>query len=463
MRVHTSGPVTAVLTHWARGSDAGVTLAAHVALGLTRETCAPLPAASLGPAAELFLLDVRTPQKPGADVGFVGKAHAGQPVQAITARLGVFGEGGSIDRSLRVVGDRADKTASPVAFTEMPITWQRTWAGEQRENPVGVPSTSSRPANVFEQARPQDPASFAPVPYNFPARLGLLAASDRSIVDALEAPDARGIRIDERFPIAFFHWAPPSQRLAQITGTEEIILENLVRDMPRFRTSLPALDVRARVRGGFVGPRDEELVLACDALLVDGEEGVIHLLFRTPWATPRGVSLMGLNVEIAAGYAGHPLAFTERTSHPIFHTEPSSDAPGATRALSPEEAQHLLASRAAPVPFPDAVRAPLPPLGAEEERTLLPSEALALSESVGGMDTEPPPPEYLPPELRPGANVDIDDEESASTVAISPETAEALLASRKGTPRPIPAEPVRTAGNTLVIEMADLKAPDKKP
>lgn len=384
VRLHAAAPLTAALTHFTRGSEAGVTIAAHLALALRPTQCVPLSthASEIGLHTIPWWQDLRTPHKPGADVGFVGKAHPLQPVQTISTRVGVFGPLGSVDRSLRVVGDRPHTTTPPALFSAMPMTWERTWSGRDRSNPVGIPNQDNRPVNVFDPQAADEPASFAPIPESFPARARLLGPRDQSIVEAMYAPVAKSLELGDEFRFEFFYWASPQQRLPGLSGTEEIVLENLIHSAPQFHSALPALQVAAHVRGGFAGPRGEQLSLQLDGLLIDGDACVVHAFFRMPWFIPRGVSLMGLQVEVALGHSGHSPTFVDR-SGPVV-------AAGSTAQL-PELGHPASGAQA---------RVQLGPLSAEEDRTLSAAEAAALADAVGSLDTEPPPPEAMPPGLR---------------------------------------------------------------
>lgn len=167
---------------------------------------------------------------------------------------------GKIDKRLAVFGDRMWKfgvPTTPAPFTEMPITWSRSFGGKGfAKNPVGrgfAPEKTEDGAevhylpNVENPARlikaPGDrpePVTFGPVDLTQPERWANSGTYDKKWMDT-EAP---GLPSD--FDWNFFNVAPPDQRLEGFfSGGETIEIENMHPEQRRIVSKVPEIIGRA--------------------------------------------------------------------------------------------------------------------------------------------------------------------------------------------------------------------------
>jgi hypothetical protein len=239
------------------------------------------------------------PVKPKADICLVGSARVAEGATVtgrgevrfafgktiipssrssprIPAVSSTTGEGPAFfDRKIRVFGDRVWRDVAgellpgqPSAYESMPISWDRAYGGPGFEaNPAGigyVPNKKETPKSLphLEWAErpimgPRDkvkPASFAPIPPWWQARVALRGKQDEA-----------------------YQHAPIEQRLHVVEGDEAYIMEGFHATMRRIDGNLPG----ERVRGFMLrGQKLEEIALRLDAVTFDADELTVELTWR---------------------------------------------------------------------------------------------------------------------------------------------------------------------------------------
>ena len=197
--------------------------------------------------------------KPRGEVLVSGSAFPTNPPQAACrARVSV----GRVDKTLLVVGDREWRDGamtSPRPFTEMPITWERSFGGPGfAENPVGrgfapvgdpmMPGAHKLP-NIEDprapvrtvDSRPR-PAGFGPLDFTWPQRFSKLGTHDQHWLET-RFP---GLAADLDWTA--FNAALDDQHIDGFwRGDERFVVENLCADHPVIEGELPGLAVRAFV------------------------------------------------------------------------------------------------------------------------------------------------------------------------------------------------------------------------
>jgi len=256
--------------------------------------------------------------KSATDLMLAGKCHppGGEAVRSCRVTFQV----GSRGRSLEVFGDRwwaggtgGTRMTEPEPFSEMALSWERAYGGpECPDNPVGrgdevvtlENGQSAWPLPNIEFPEqlvrtPDDrpaPAGFAPVPMDWEPR--------RSFVGTY-----RGDWLETRWPWfpedldwRLFNAAPTiMQAEGFLGGDEEVYLENIHPEIPRFQTRLPGLRVRCflhelpsdvdpppateKERQAWSPPPREtmelrEVPLNLDTVWIDPDAGVLAMVWR---------------------------------------------------------------------------------------------------------------------------------------------------------------------------------------
>lgn len=430
-------PVSSGALVWRRGGRLSLTIVVKATLALVNEGAARLgsPAELLHaeraprPGASILADGDLVPYKPRVDVTYVGFAWAPRPVQAITARLAVHGDGEVLERALQVVGERPSATAQPSPFVRMPIVYERAWTGLGGENPLGVPPHSGRIANLFDPADPNRPACFGPISRSFPSRARLLSGIDpRTLESPTRDPGSGVLALDvpQSLPFEYFLSSPSDQRLDLLNGNETILLENLVEGQSRLHTRLPGIKALAKVFGATLPPQGQAIDLIGDTLCIDGVDKTVSVTWRGTIPVPGTESLLrSLSVMTGVEHPGYPMQWPAPSLRSTVDLAPPGKLPGAfaggmvdeptpmlavddegsgsTKALSPEDAMKLLAGAKKALPFGGTPPPPAPPPPTDvapgrTEQTLSPDEASQLArrlaESVAmpsnSAATEPP-------------------------------------------------------------------------
>lgn len=243
--------------------------------------------------------------KPRGDLLLVGKAHApdAHPVQRLQVRFRV----GDQERVLTVSGDRwweggsfGSTPTDPVPFQTMELRYEHAFGGTGfKANPSGkgyarVPSEWGYEVwplpNVEDPANPVDspdairsPAGFGPLDPTWEWRASMTGTYRGAWLET------RWPWFPEDFEWSYFNAAPPEMQVeGYLRGDEEVGLENLDSEFPKFRARLPGLRIRCFLNEDEGGdepdarqePRLREVPMHLDTLWVDAEERKLILVWR---------------------------------------------------------------------------------------------------------------------------------------------------------------------------------------
>jgi uncharacterized protein YjbI with pentapeptide repeats len=315
------------------------------------------------------------PFRPGADVTFVGHAHAppGRAVPAMAVRLAVHGERALVDKTLHVFGDRtAGAPGSPAPFPRMPIRYERAYGGPSFEaNPVGCGADagpSGALPNLVDTADPRRPAGLGPIAAHWAGR-GRIARG---------VPEAAIFDLPDDLSWERFHAAPPDQRAPYLRGDEWIVLDGLHPALPRVQTQLPSARGVARVHQDG---KSSDVQLQADTLAIDGDAQGFSVVWRGSFAVSGEEALGALEIVGGLEMPGQPVAWPDPAA-PAVHRRPAHLA--ATAGLSFGE-QRAVARR------------PATPFEGEHETLLDRPTAGALPPPEREPEPEPPPVAAPPP------------------------------------------------------------------
>lgn len=242
------------------------------------------------------------PQLAAVDVTLQGHARAprGKPTTELVARLAISRDGATLlDKRLRVVGDRVGDQVKP--FEAMALTYERAFGGiGNQDNPLGVGFGSSRKQpNLVDLRAPERVACFAPISRSWPGRKLLLRMEQRK---ALDRPIPE---IPEGLDWAYYQCAPADQRLARLTGGEELRLEGLNADVPTLVSTLPRFEAKASFWGLLLDPAEAHVVsLVADTLAIDVDAGQCSVTFRGSAPVASESLLAAVRVAAALGLEG---------------------------------------------------------------------------------------------------------------------------------------------------------------
>ncbi|APR86657.1 D-alanyl-D-alanine carboxypeptidase [Minicystis rosea] len=208
------------------------------------------------------------PFKPRADVTLVGSAFApqGKPARSLVARLVC----GAVDKAIAVYGDRPRPGhPEPVAFTRMPLRYERAAGGLGTANPVGTPD---RPPNLEPARRiegPIPPIGFGPLASDWPERHAYLRQHAR-----WSAEEAFPDDLDP----GYFNVAPADQQLPSLRNDQALHLENLHPEHARLTTRLPGLHPQVFVERPNTPAF--EIEASPDGLWIDTDRGRCAVTWR---------------------------------------------------------------------------------------------------------------------------------------------------------------------------------------
>lgn len=231
--------------------------------------------------------------KPRTDLLLVGRCYApgGIPSRQVIVKLRI----GPFEKALLVTGNRkwmplgGPTQAEP--FLEMPITYERAYGGlGYARNPLGkgfVPADDQERTAVFELPNieafgrlmtdpriPAEPAGLGPISQMWEQRLRKIGTFDE------QWQSSRWPWYPEDFDTGFFNAASEDQQTPYLKGDEEIYLENLHREHPRFNCRLPGVQPRCFVRELSNGFLLRDIPLALDTVWLDMDAQQLVLLWR---------------------------------------------------------------------------------------------------------------------------------------------------------------------------------------
>ena len=235
--------------------------------------------------------------KPRADRLLVGRCYVpgARPVRETAVAFTV----GGWRRVLRVVGDRKwnrsllkASAGDPEPFTTMDIGYARAFGGPRfAPNRAGRGFFRDKPESDVEQLLPNvedpgqpvrtpgdavAPAGFGPLSRTWAPRRGMIGTYGKHWFRTRCPwfPEDIDWGVNNAAPV-------PNQSATYLAGDEEIVLENLRSDAPRWAGMLPGTRVRAFADRRRNGTADiEEIALHLDTLWIDAEIGKLVLVWR---------------------------------------------------------------------------------------------------------------------------------------------------------------------------------------
>lgn len=279
------------------------------------------------PLAHITSASDRVPVKPAVDVTLLGHAYApaGAPAAEMKARFALVQKGAAaIDKSVRVLGERAGRDDAPRPFTRMPIVYERAFGGLGAPvNPIGIGAGDDEQPNILDPANPWAPAGFGPIASAWPLRHKRLGDVPQRNVDAPV------IELPAGFGFAYFQSAPQDQQIPELDPTATIVLEGLHPTSPRMEISLPG----ARGVGAVYGLDDADpdapapLAFRADGLHVDADRWIATVTFRAIVALRERAQVGRLLVAAGVGLGERLPSVPAR--------RPSSEAPAASAPAAP--------------------------------------------------------------------------------------------------------------------------------
>jgi hypothetical protein len=245
--------------------------------------------------------------RPGTDIYLNGSAHAfgGRPVQEMEVDVSV----GPCRIAARVIGDRVWvgaggtlRASPPVAFTRMPLLWERAFGGGdvaaggrayEPRNPMGTGVATSldalvgvrlpnleHPGDMVREpwSRPT-PVGFGPIGRHWSPRSSFAGTYDLRWVEnrAPLWPDD----FDERF---FLAAAPGASAVPHLRGGESVVLSG-VHPSGGFGFRLPT--VRLSCKSVF-GHRAERVGMRLDAVILEPDDNRVTMILRATVPLGRG-------------------------------------------------------------------------------------------------------------------------------------------------------------------------------
>lgn len=238
------------------------------------------------------------PYKPHADILLVGTCYApqGKPVAVLPAALQV----GGWRKSVAVIGDRiyrpgllGGSVTEPQPFTSMPLLWSRSLGGAGFEkNPVGrglaeeevpklgkvrlMPNIDNPDSVLASPSARAEPYGLGPIDPTWRQRKSKAGTYDKKWLKG------RWPWFPEDFEPSFFNAAPEDQQLRSfLKGDEQLLLENLNKEHPRFEAALPGVRPRCLVEQEAGGKTElREVALVLDTLWIDADAHKLVLVWR---------------------------------------------------------------------------------------------------------------------------------------------------------------------------------------
>lgn len=350
------GPVAVTTLAWRRGARLFATIVCKATFAFPEDTADGMttlvdPSAILraeqhhhgNPGRSIRQAVDAVPLKGRADVVLVGNAHVvGEPASECRPRLCVT-RGGSVilDKTLRVVGNRATVESRPSPFSALPLVYERSDGGIGIEyNPFG-----SEIPNILPTRPAQKPAGFAPISQIWPVRKRLLRG--QSIQGTHDIADVE-IGLEH-----YFQCAPLDQQTDKWTGGEHILLEALDPRHPSRTLQLPQVRAVALLRSAKRA--EVELPLACDTIFVEADRSRCSLTWRAAHAFEDRASLRATVFHAGLEIAGRSVVWPD----PVLDSSPTTvriDAPDSPldAKATPALGGTLVMEDAPPAPRPSS-------------------------------------------------------------------------------------------------------------
>lgn len=241
--------------------------------------------------AELRYESDFAPFKARADLLLVGRCVPPEPTAACPVTFRV----GSHTGSLAVFGDRrwrsrmfglARTRSAPQSFSEMPLTYARAFGGTgDKRNPEGrgrggnrqdaLPNIEDPRSLIQAPSDRPGPVCFAPEPRAWSRRAALMGTFGQDYAET------RWPWYPEDFDFAHFNAAAPAMQTDYLAGDEEVFLQNINPEHPKFTTRLPGRRVRCLVERVVDGEqRTIEPTMHLDTLWIDSDVQRLVLVWR---------------------------------------------------------------------------------------------------------------------------------------------------------------------------------------
>ena len=177
-----------------------------------------------------------------------------------------------------------DKTIAVIKSGRIPLVWEEAYL--THDNPVGTEEPSIVDPRLETRA-----IGFGPIAPSWEGRIKYLPSPIGHNAEFLELPS----QIDARF----FNSAPPDQQCQPFTGTEAIILTNLVPGSPELQSWLPAVSVRTQVSiDGAAVPA----AFTLDTMTIDAETAHVNLVWRATIPLPQAMKGIAIQAMLAGSF-----------------------------------------------------------------------------------------------------------------------------------------------------------------
>jgi uncharacterized protein YjbI with pentapeptide repeats len=208
------------------------------------------------------------------------------PTTACDVRFSV----GDWSKSLHVIGPRAyskglligGKASEPQLFASMPLSWENAFGGpDYPSNTAGrghtgeeMPTVEVPGKTIKRIGGKHEPATMLGISPNWAQRQGKRGKNYGATWKKTRAP----FYADD-FDWTYFQSAAPDQWIdGYLRGDEDMVFENLHPDESLWRAKLPALRIRAFVKGGDGSVLEPTMNL--DTLYADVDDGKLYLIWR---------------------------------------------------------------------------------------------------------------------------------------------------------------------------------------
>jgi len=177
-----------------------------------------------------------------------------------------------------------DKTIAVIKNGRIPLVWEEAFL--THDNPVGTEEPGIVDPRLETRA-----IGFGPIAPSWEGRIQYLPSPIGHHEEFLELPD----QIDARF----FNAAPRDQQCQAFTGTEAIILTNLVPGVPELQSWLPAVSVRTQIS---IDRAPVPAAFALDTMTIDAETAHVNLVWRATIPLPQVMKGIAVQAMLAGSF-----------------------------------------------------------------------------------------------------------------------------------------------------------------